>query len=42
LRPYGDAIEKEMQHIGNGSVTGFDMYVDKLQSDWGLTDVVSS
>jgi hypothetical protein len=34
LRPHGDSIEKEMSHIGNKTVTGFDIYVDKLLSDW--------
>ena len=34
LRPHGDSIEKEMHHISNHTVTGFDMYVDRLLSDW--------
>ena len=34
LRPHGRRIENEMSHIGNKTVTGFDMYVDKLLSDW--------
>jgi hypothetical protein len=34
LKPYGESIEKEMHHISNRTVTGFDMYVDKLLSDW--------
>jgi hypothetical protein len=34
LRPHGDSIEKEMHHIASATVTSFDMYVDKLLSDW--------
>jgi hypothetical protein len=34
LRPHADLIEGEMRHIANDMVTGFDMYVDKLLSDW--------
>jgi hypothetical protein len=34
LRPHGDSIEREMGHISNHTVTSFDMYVDKLISDW--------
>lgn len=34
LKPHGDSIEKEMSHIGNHTVTTFDMFVDKLLSDW--------
>jgi hypothetical protein len=34
LKPHSESIEKEMHHISNHTVTGFDMYVDKLLSDW--------
>ena len=34
LRPHGNSIEKEISRSGNHTVTTFDMYVDKLQSDW--------
>ncbi|WP_041536002.1 hypothetical protein [Parvibaculum lavamentivorans] len=36
LKPYDCQIEKRMRHIANDTVTGIDMYVDKLLSDWAL------
>jgi hypothetical protein len=34
LRPYDRLIEKRMHHIAINTMTGIDMYVDKLLSDW--------
>lgn len=34
LRPYDRQIEGRMRHIANDTVTGIDMYVDRLLSDW--------
>jgi hypothetical protein len=34
LRPYDRMIEKRMRYIANDTVTGVDIYVDRLLSDW--------
>lgn len=34
LRPYDRQIEGRMRHIAKDTVTGIDMYVDSLLSDW--------
>lgn len=34
LRPYDHQIEQRMRWIANHTVTGIDMYVDRLLSDW--------
>jgi hypothetical protein len=34
LSPYDRLIENRMRHIANDAVTGFDVYVDRLLSDW--------
>ncbi|MBX3446185.1 MAG: hypothetical protein KF765_05485 [Parvibaculaceae bacterium] len=36
LRPYDSQIEKRMRYIANDTVTGVDMYIDKLLADWTL------
>jgi hypothetical protein len=34
LRPHDLLIEKGMRYIANNTVTGVNMYVDRLLSDW--------